>query len=74
MRSTFDDIGLTVSLEHEGALGHPMDEQSGLVRCLNLNALAARLDVELLKDEDDHAFLKRILPPDGIVFWPADRF
>lgn len=72
--STFDDIGLTVSLEHEGVASHPVDDDSGSIRCLNLHALAARLDVELLPDEDEPAFLRRILPPDGFVFWPADRF
>ena len=45
--STFDDIGLTVSLEHEGVASHPVDDDSGSIRCLNLHALAARLDVEL---------------------------
>ena len=53
---------------------HPVDDDSGLIRCLNLSALAARLDVELLDGEDEAAFLRRILPPDGFVFWPADRF
>lgn len=71
---TFDDIGLTVGLEHEGVASHPVDDDSGLVRCLNLHALAARLDVELEDGEDEPAFLRRILPPDGFVFWPADRF
>jgi len=72
--STFDDIGLTVSLEHEGVASHPVDDDTGLIRCLNIHALAARLDVDLLSDEDEPAFLRRILPPDGFVFWPADRF
>jgi GNAT superfamily N-acetyltransferase len=71
---TFDDIGLTVALEHEGTSSHPMEERRGLIRCLNLNALAARLDVELFEGETPEAFLERILPPDGFVFWPADRF
>jgi predicted N-acetyltransferase YhbS len=71
---TFDDIGLTVGLEHEGTSSHPMEDRRGLIRCLNLHALAARLDVELLEGETPEAFLERILPPDGFVFWPADRF
>lgn len=71
---TFDDIGLTVSLEHEGTRSHPMEEDRGFIRCLNLGAMAARLDVVLLEDETPKAFLARILPPDGFVFWPADRF
>ncbi len=71
---TFDDIGLTVGLEHQGVTSHPVPEHRGLIRCLNINALAARLDVALLEGEDGAAFLRRILPPDGFVFWPADRF
>ena len=71
---TFDDIGLTVGLEHEGTSSHPMEDRRARIRCLNLNALAARLDVELLDGETPEAFLERILPPDGFVFWPADRF
>ena len=70
----FDDIALTVGLEHEGISSHPVDDDTGLIRCLNITALAARLDVELLENEDDAGFLRRILPPDGFVFWPADRF
>ncbi len=71
---TFDDIGLTVGLEHEGVTSHPFDDDSGMIRCLDVSALAARLDVELLPAEDEASFLKRILPPEGFVFWPADRF
>jgi len=71
---TFDDIGLTVGLEHEGTNSHPMEEGRGYIRCLNLGAMAARLDVDLLEDETPSEFLERILPPDGFVFWPADRF
>ena len=71
---TFDDIGLTVSLEHESVASHPLDDETGMLRCLNVTALSARLDVDLLPGEDGAAFLQRILPPDGFVFWPADRF
>jgi GNAT superfamily N-acetyltransferase len=71
---TFDDIALTVGLEHEGMVSHSLDDDTGHIRCLNISALAARLDVELLPDETGAGFLRRILPPDGFVFWPADRF
>ena len=74
MLPTFDDIGLTLSLEQEGIASDPMDDETGLIRCLDLSALAGRLDVDLLPEEDGAAFLDRILPPDGFVFWPADRF
>jgi len=71
---TFDDIGLTVALEHCGIRSHPMDDTRASFRCVNLIGIASRLDVDLLADEDGRAFLKRILPPDAMVFWPADRF
>jgi len=71
---TFDDLGLTVALEHRGIRSHPMDEAKASFRCVNLIGFASRLDVDLLADEDGGAFLQRILPPDAMVFWPADRF
>ena len=71
---TFDDISLTVCLEHEAVTSHPINDERGLIRCLNISALAARLDVDLLLKESEAGFLNRILPPDGFVFWPADRF
>jgi GNAT superfamily N-acetyltransferase len=74
MLPTFDDIGLTVALEHRGIRSHPMDDARASFRCVNLIGLASRLDVDLLPDEDGTAFLRRILPPDAMVFWPADRF
>lgn len=71
---TFDDLGLTVALEHLGIRSHPMDDARANFRCVNLIGLASRLDVDLFPDEDGSAFLRRILPPDAMVFWPADRF
>lgn len=71
---TFDDIGLTIALEHRGIRSHPMSDGSASFRCVNLIGLAARLDVDLMPDEDGSAFLRRVLPPDSMVFWPADRF
>ena len=68
------DIGLTVALEHRGIRPHPMDEAKASFRCVNLIGFASRLDVDLLPDEDGAGFLRRILPPDAMVFWPADRF
>ena len=71
---TFDDIGLMVALEHRGVVSHPMDATAGCLRCVNLIGMAARLDVDLLPDEDGNQFLQRILPPDAMVYWPSDRF
>lgn len=71
---TFDDIGLTVALEHKRVRSYPMDDIRASFRCVNLIGIASRLDVDLLPDEDGSDFLRRILPPDGMVFWPADQF
>ncbi len=71
---TFDDLGLTVALEERGIRSHPMDDARASFRCVNLVGMAKRLDVDLLPDEDGTGFLQRILPPDAMVFWPADRF
>jgi GNAT superfamily N-acetyltransferase len=71
---TFDDIGLSVALESRGIHSHPMDDPGASIRCVNLAGFAARLDVDLLAGEDGPKFLRRILPPDAMVFWPADRF
>jgi GNAT superfamily N-acetyltransferase len=71
---TFDDIGLSVALESRGIHSHPMDDPGASLRCVNLAGFAARLDVDLFAGEDGPKFLRRILPPDAMVFWPADRF
>jgi len=71
---TFDDLGLTVALEQRGIRSHPMEEAPAGLRCLDLSAFAARLDVDLLPGEEGVGFLRRILPPDAMVFWPSDRF
>jgi len=70
----FDDIGLIVALEHQGVRSHPMEQARASLQCVNQIGFASRLDVDLLPGEDGAAFLRRILPPDGMVFWPADRF
>ena len=40
----------------------------------DLDALAGRLGIDLLPVEQGDVFLRRILPPDAMVFWTADRF
>jgi len=70
----FDDLPLTVALEHRGFTSHPFEDPTTMLRCLNMNAMAERLDITLFPDEVPEEFLKRILPQDTLVFWPADRF
>lgn len=71
---TFDDLALTVDLEHRGVKLQAIEDTHTMLRCLDLAALAERLGVNLLPKEDGAAFLDRILPPDSLAFWPADRF
>ena len=70
----FDDLPLTVSLEHRGITANVVDDPQNMLQCLDAEALAARLDVSLRSDETPTEFLKRVLPPESFVFWPADRF
>lgn len=70
----FDDLPLTVALEHAGHACTPSRLEAAMLCCLDAAALARRLDVARLPDEDAAKFLARILPGDAFVFWPADRF
>ncbi|MBW2274535.1 MAG: GNAT family N-acetyltransferase [Deltaproteobacteria bacterium] len=70
----FDDLQLTVAMEQRGIASHPVDNPSTMLRCLDMPALARRLDVSLFPGESAEEFLARILPRDSLVFWPADRF
>jgi GNAT superfamily N-acetyltransferase len=74
MLPAFDDLQLTISLEHRGLTTSAVEDPSGMLRCLNMSALAERMDIALFPDERPDDFLKRILPRDLLVFWPADRF
>ncbi len=71
---SFDDVPLTVVLEQRGVASHPLEDPSTMLRCLDPDALARRIGASRLPAEGAQDFLGRILPPDGLVFWPADRF
>ena len=71
---SFDDLPLTASLERHGIAASGVDDPENMLQCLDAEALAARLDVSLRSDETPIEFLKRVLPPEQFVFWPADRF
>jgi hypothetical protein len=70
----FDDLQLTLALEECGITSKPFEDPSGMVRCFDAEALSKRLDAPLLENETAGEFVERVLPPDGLVFWPADRF
>lgn len=71
---SFDDIPLTVALEERGVASHPVEDPTTMLRCIDADALAHRLGASRLPGEEAAQFIDRILPPDGLVFWPADRF
>jgi GNAT superfamily N-acetyltransferase len=70
----FDDLPLTVSLERRGISAQVVDDPTNMLQCLDAEALAARLDVSVHSEETPSEFLRRVLPPESFVFWPADRF
>ena len=74
MLPSFDDLPLTVSLERRGIAAQVVDDPQNLLQCLDADALGARLDVPVRSDETPSEFLKRVLPPESFVYWPADRF
>lgn len=74
MLPAFDDLLLTVALEHRGLATHQVDDPDAMLRCLNMQALADRLHIALFPNEEPDKFLERILPQDSLVFWPSDRF
>jgi GNAT superfamily N-acetyltransferase len=70
----FDDLQLTIELEQQGLQPHPVVDSTAMLRCLNMPALAGRLDISMLPHEGPAEFMSRILPQDRFVFWPSDRF
>jgi len=71
---SFDDLQLTIALEHAGHRCAPHQHSAAMLCCLDAEALGRRLDVTRLPGEDASTFLSRVLPSDAFVFWPSDRF
>ena len=71
---SFDDLPLTVSLEQRGISAQVVDDPTNMLQCLDAEALGARLEVSVRSGETPTELLKRVLPPENFVFWPADRF
>ena len=71
---SLDDLPLVVGLERRGIAARGVDDPENMLQCLDVEALAARLRVSRLADEAPSDFLRRVLPPEHFVFWPADRF
>jgi GNAT superfamily N-acetyltransferase len=71
---SFDDLPFTVSLEQRGISARVVDDPTNMLHCLDVDGLAARLDVSIRAGETPTELLKRVMPPENFVFWPADRF
>jgi GNAT superfamily N-acetyltransferase len=68
------DAELHVALAARGLAAKPVENPTVMWRCVDGPALARRLDVEMLPGEDGEALLRRVFPPGGFTYWPADRF
>jgi predicted N-acetyltransferase YhbS len=66
--------GLEEALRDRGFEVRPLEDPLTMLRCLAPGALARRLGVPIGEGEAPDAFLRRLLPPDRLHFWVADRF
>lgn len=69
---THDDAALDAALAARGVLIKHFEEKSSMLRIVNADALARRFDAS--PDESPESLLRRVLPPERLVCWPADRF
>jgi hypothetical protein len=51
-----------------------MGDPNAMLRCLDPKALCAAAGVDPRPGERDEDLLRRVLPPERTLFWPADRF
>lgn len=59
----------------ERAVGvRPLGDPNSMLRCLDPVALRAAAGAGTRAGESDADLLARILPPERLLFWPADRF
>lgn len=68
------DRALADALARAGVAITPLPDPSAMLRCLDAPGLARDLGLPLRPDETPNALLRRALPPERFVFWPADRF
>jgi len=50
------------------------EERASMLRVVNAEALARRFGETPRAGEAPESMLRRLLPPERLVFWPADRF
>jgi GNAT superfamily N-acetyltransferase len=65
---------LESALAARGIRVQPLGDPNAMLRCLDAKALCAAAGVDVLPGESDEDLLRRVLPPDRTLFWPADRF
>lgn len=65
---------LAAALARSGITSRAAGDNKTMLRCLDAEALAARVGEKPRDGEDGNDFLARLLPADQFTFWPADRF
>jgi GNAT superfamily N-acetyltransferase len=68
------DAALAGALAARGITAQAVPDPHGMLSCVDADALARAAGVARMPDEKDDALLRRVLPPEELVFWPADRF
>ena len=68
------DAELEAALGVRGVAIRPVADPSTMLACLDGEALRRATGLEAVAGEDDEALLRRALPPERCLYWPADRF
>jgi len=68
------DAALEAALVARGIRVQPLGDPNAMLRCLDSKALCGAAGVDPVPGESDEDLLRRVLPPDRTLFWPADRF
>ncbi len=71
---THDDAALDAALAARGVLVKHFEEKGSMLRIVNATALARRFGASFGTGESPASLLRRVLPPERLVCWPADRF
>ncbi|MBS1105911.1 MAG: hypothetical protein H6Q91_1413 [Deltaproteobacteria bacterium] len=71
---THDDAALDAALAARGVAAKHFEERASMLRVVNAEALARRFGEAPRVGESPASMLRRLLPPEQLVFWPADRF
>jgi GNAT superfamily N-acetyltransferase len=67
-----EDAALTDALTARGVMVKDFEEKGSMFRIVNAEALARRFGAA--SGESPESLLRRVLPPERLVCWPADRF